>query len=420
MSDDTLHWLALNDKRGILPHYLLDYVISNFDSLKNFWDLTQKELLNLRFKRDDVEKFNTFKQKINLENYKPDLNYVNKNKIKIIKYVDNEYPKILKRSSIETLEPPVLLFRKGIKIDFIKSAALVGTRKASRSSRAKTREFSSFLAEKKYWIISGMANGIDTEAHRGALRVKNGKTIAVLPWMDPITPLSNEYLSEEIMKNGCLISEKLKQPKKGSLKYPYIERNRITSGLSDFLIAVESGSTGGTIRQVDLAVSQNKPVYTFYPAKDIEKDKIEGFNILVQKGSKPINSISEITEFTANQTNNLHNKLRKTSEFRLSYGHTKEDALSRLSSFSEFDFPIEEVEIIELANQKVDLKSFTQKYYLIRSPIIFERPNCPRCGSDKIISRGNQWHCKSCGRYFTKKLKQKSIEEHKQTTLSKK
>lgn len=416
-TDEMLYWLALNDNRGVLPHYLLEFIISNYGTLKSFFDLTEKELINLRLKNEDIIRLKTFKQKIYLDSYRKDLEYAKKNNTKIIRYVDKEYPAILKQSSTETLEPPVILFRKGLKIDFVKSAAIVGTRKASRYSRSKAREFSRTLAEDSYWIISGMANGIDTEAHRGALIVENGKTIAVLPWMNPITPLSNEYLSTEIMKNGCLISEKLNQPERSSLKYPYIERNRITSGLSDFLIAVESGPTGGTIRQVDLAVSQNKPIYTLYPLEASEKDKIQGFNTLIQKGCKPINNVSEITEFKKHKKLNNITRFLANKEYRLSYGNNKEEAILRLISMSEFYIPDNDSDIIELENRNLNNSSY-QKYYLIKTQRIVERPNCPRCGGEEIISRGKQWHCKSCGRYFSKhKIVNKKTENRKQTTL---
>ncbi len=167
--DDIVYWLAINDKRGIIPHYLLEYIIARHGSLSNFWYLTKQEIMDMGLSENDTGYFIDYTNSVPLGKYRNVLNYVSKNRIKIIRYVDEEYPDILKISGTSTHEPPVLLFRKGLKIDFYKSVGIVGTRKATDFALDKTREFAQELASQKFWIISGMANGIDTEAHYGAL-----------------------------------------------------------------------------------------------------------------------------------------------------------------------------------------------------------------------------------------------------------
>lgn len=407
--NDIIFWLALNDKRGLIPHYLIDIIISKFDDLKKFWYSSKKEMVNVGLKSKDADYFINYINNINLDKYKDILQYVRKNNIKIIKYIDDEYPSMLKLSGTETHEPPILLFRKGLKMNFIKSVAIVGTREASDYAKEKTREFSRDLAIERYWIISGMALGIDHEAHSGALEVKGGKTIAVLPWMVPVTPANHKELSEYIVHNGCILSEILHRPRAppGSniIKYPFITRNRITSGLSDFVIAVESGPSGGTIRQIDFARAQHKDVYTLYPELGSPQNIVDGFNLMIKKGAKPIKKIKDINlklyEQVRKNTKLYMSKIDPSS-FRLSYGYNIEDAINRFLTNSQIVIDRNTIEIIPLENH-VDNYKFELKYYLIHShDWQAERPACPKCGSRYVVSRGRQWHCGNCGRYFTK------------------
>jgi len=403
--DEIVYWLAINDKRGIISHYLLEYIISKYESLKNFWYSTKKEIKDMGFRDKDAETFIDYTNSVVLAHYRDTLDYIRKNNIKIIRYTDDEYPEILKISGTYTHEPPVVLFRKGLKIDFYKSAAIVGTRNASYYARKKARAFARELSLMKFWIISGLARGIDTEAHEGALEVKGGKTIAVLPWMDPITPLSNEDLSRKIVRNGCLLSEKIFH-KGSSMKYPYIERNRITSGLSNFIIAIQSGPEGGTIRQVDFAADQKKPIYTLYPQQNVMPNHLEGFNILVKKGAKPINNISDIENIGKYESIKriIKSKLKiDTNSYKLIYGYDEDDAINNLIKLTNMPASKEKLKIVKLFAQNIPDDTITPKYFLIHNPEWEKgRPSCPRCGSYHVESRGHTWHCMTCNRYFTK------------------
>jgi len=406
--DELLCWLALNEKRGIIHHYLLDIIVSKHGSLNELWSLNKKAITDLGLKNADATNLINYIDSINLEQYTEKIQFAKKNNLKIITYVDEEYPPILKLSGTAVLDPPFVLFRKGLKLDFVKTAAIVGTRKPSQYAETKARLFAKTLAQKKYWIISGMAFGIDYEAHCGALDVMGGRTVAVLPWMDPITPKSHTELSKRIIENGCIISDKLYRPASkapsGLLKYPFIERNRITSGLANFLIAVESGSSGGTIRQVDLARSQNKDVYTLYP-KTNDEAIIDGFNALIIKDAQPIDDISDIQ---LKKYDKYYEKIKQSIKkfdaplYRLIYGYNEEDAFNRFIQKFNMDIEMENVEITPFEN-KSSVESFDYKYYLLQLPDMKTRPPCPRCGSEDIESRGHSWHCKTCNRYFYKK-----------------
>jgi len=407
LSDDIVYWLAISDKRGVIPHYLLEYIIMKHKSLKKFWYLTKREIMDIGFNSRDADNFIDYTNTVILAKYRDTLDYVKKNRIKIIRYIDDEYPEILKISGTSTHEPPVLLFRKGLKIDFYKSAAIVGTRKASNFALKKTRIFARELASNKFWIISGMARGIDFEAHSGALEVKYGRTIAVLPWMTPITPSSHEDLSKKIIQRGCLLSEKIFHKGK-SMKYPYIERNRITSGLSDFVIAVESGSTGGTIRQADFARAQNKPLCTLYPQNNRDPEIMKGFRILVDKGATPIINITDIPDLEKYESvkKKMKGRVRIDPNSKLIFGYDEQDAVKRYLETSENPISEDKLKIIKLEDHETSEDFFSYRYFLLHYPEWHEeRPTCPRCGSEHVESRGHTWHCLTCKKYFKKQTR---------------
>lgn len=152
--------------------------------------------------------------------------------------------------------------------------------------------------------MSGLARGIDYEAHSGALETSNGRTIATLAWMNPIYPSEHEVFSREIVNRGGIISERYHRPKDSTNGRAYsrsrfVVRNRIISGLSSMVIAVESGPSGGTIWQAELALSQKKPVFTLIPKEKNIKDKIDGFNRLVEMGVKPIKTLDDLSTLRA-------------------------------------------------------------------------------------------------------------------------
>lgn len=409
MFNEMIYWLALNDNRGVISHTLLDIIVAKFGSLQKLWNLTKQEIMDIGINNTDSDKLINFINNAILYKYDEIIQYVKKNNIKIIKYIDDEYPLILKTSGTAIHDPPFVLFRKGLKLDFVKSVAIVGTREASDYAKEKARLFSKILANQKYWIISGMAFGIDYQAHYGALEVMGGRTIAVLPWMDPITPKSHIELSKRIIENGCLLSDRVFRPQSRKLgwkiRWPFIERNRITSGLSNFIIPIETGKTGGTMRQVELARAQNKDVYTIYPDPKSSKTIVDGFNELISKGAKPINDVSDID---LRKYDKHYDEIKRSSRkyddtsLRLIYGYNEEDAINRFFSTSKLKINKENLNVVSLENNKKS-ETFEFKYFLLHIPDLKFRPPCRRCGSENVISRGHVWFCKTCGRYFMKK-----------------
>ena len=179
--------------------------------------------------------------------------------IRIITIEDEDYPALLK----EIYLPPRIIFAKGSLKNFDEyfPISIVGTRHSTSQGNLFTKKLAEGLvSNNNVIIISGMADGIDSYAHKGCLE-KGGKTIAVLAGgVDIIYPPSNIKLYYEILKNGAVISEK--PPAEKGKPYYYRQRNRIIAGLSKAVIAVEGTYKTGTRHTVNHALENNRDVFT--------------------------------------------------------------------------------------------------------------------------------------------------------------
>jgi DNA processing protein len=176
------------------------------------------------------------------------------NNIQIISRENEKYPKRL----LQVSNPPVLLHIRGNINTLNKDCiAIVGTREPTDYGIDAAKKLGAVFAEKGYVVVSGLASGIDTAAHRGALEV-NGLTIAVLAHgLDTIYPIKNKELAESILENnGTLVSE-YSWGTKANLGY-FIARDRIQSGLSLGVFVVETGIKGGTIHTVKFCKEQGR------------------------------------------------------------------------------------------------------------------------------------------------------------------
>jgi DNA processing protein len=175
---------------------------------------------------------------------------------KIITFDDRRYPSILK----EQAAPPILLFTIGETQNLSKECiAFVGSRRATPGGLAVTRKLVRSIAEKGIAIVSGLALGIDVEAHKAALGTK-GNTIAVLgTGPDVVYPRSNQGTFDAILESGGLIvSEYL--PGSGPMKQNFPRRNRIISGLSHAVVIVEAALRSGSLITARIAAEQGRLV----------------------------------------------------------------------------------------------------------------------------------------------------------------
>ena len=149
------------------------------------------------------------------------------------------------------------------------------------------------LAKKGITVVSGMAIGIDTAAHKGAID-SNGTTIAVLPWLDPIYPKENTDLANDIKKHGCLLSEFYRKDFVKIRTKWFLERDKIISAISKKILIVETGRKGGSIRVARIANMLKREIYVCEPQID-DEDKWLGFNRLRKYyNAKVFKSINDI------------------------------------------------------------------------------------------------------------------------------
>lgn len=192
-------------------------------------------------------------------------------------------------------DPPLVLLHKGTALNFNNCVAIAGTRNPSLYGRIMAEKLARSIAAKGYTIVSGLARGIDEWAHCGALEASKGRTIAVLPWIHPTYPQEHENLLEDILRRGAMVSELFEQPHDKSAPSRFIERNRITSGLSKCVVAVESDAEGGTVQQVRIALSQNRKVFALKP-KGSDRAK-RGFKTFIDMGATPFEKPKEVLIF---------------------------------------------------------------------------------------------------------------------------
>lgn len=213
-----------------------------------------------------------------------------KNRIKVIPYYADEYPLWLKNIAHF---PPVIFMRGTIIPEDEIAIGIVGTRGATVYGKAIAKNFAGEFVHSGVCVVSGMARGIDTAAHQGAIK-NNGRTIAVLGCgVDIIYPPENRNLMQEIIKNGAVISEFNIQTPPLAQHFP--KRNRIIAGLSRAIVAIEAKEKSGVMNTVEWALQQNKEIYAI-PGNIYSKTSA-GTNRLIKDGAIPVTSADEVLEY---------------------------------------------------------------------------------------------------------------------------
>ena len=207
--------------------------------------------------------------------------------VSLVTPLDSFYPPLLR----QIFDPPILLFARG-RLELLEepSIAVVGTRRPSAYGIAVAERFSKDLATAGLTIASGLARGIDTAAHRGALDVE-GNTIAVLGCgIDVVYPAENKRLMEQIAHDGLVLSEfPLRTP-----GYPqnFPVRNRIVSGLSYGVLIVEGAQYSGSAITARLALDQGREVFAI--PGNITAKQSWGPNLLIRQGAHLVQEPSDV------------------------------------------------------------------------------------------------------------------------------
>lgn len=208
---------------------------------------------------------------------------------------DKKYPKLLK----EIPDPPEKLYYQGdLKVVEKPCLAVVGTRKNTDYGEDMTRQIIRELSVLDIAIVSGLAKGIDTIAHKAALE-NDLPTIAVLgSGMDNIYPVTNQKLATEIIKNGLILSEY--ENGTPPLQQNFPQRNRIISGLSIATIVIEAPEKSGALITGRFAIEQNREIFIL--PGDVDRENSIGIIKFLQKnGGYPITSGQDIIEVLKDQ-----------------------------------------------------------------------------------------------------------------------
>lgn len=284
MSNKYWVWLSSINNLSLDIIYKL---LERYKEPEKIWYLDKKDLERLDINKENINKILDIYYKQNIDNI---MFYIKKNNIKVISINDKEYPESLKR----IYDPPIVLYANGnLNLLNNKSIAIVGCRLCSVYGKIITKKLAYNLSEKNITIISGMARGIDSYAHIGALEAK-GSTIAVLgSGIDVIYPKENERLYYEIIRNnGLILSEYIVGTKPIPINFP--RRNRIISALSNGVLVTEAKIRSGSFITVDFALEQGKEIFSV--PGNINSANSEGTNSLIKQGAKLVTCVEDILD----------------------------------------------------------------------------------------------------------------------------
>lgn len=299
------------------------FILDSFDDLEDFFDNIEDYSIDLLkvFEKSELRELIKERNLSYIERVIGDYDLLG---IQVVSLRSKEYPDLLK----EIDSSPIMLYCKG-DVSLLSSECLgvVGTRRATKYGKDIGSKFVKDIACENITIVSGLADGIDTIAHKSTLEV-NGKTIAVLGGgILNIYPSSNTKLAEEIVKNGGLLVSEYR-PSEQSLNYHFPIRNRIIAGLSKGIFIVEATEKSGSMHTKNYALDYNREVFAL-PAR-INDIYSEGCNKCIKNGqARMVLSADEIIEFFGKNARlqSKENAIQLTMEEQLIYdtllGHEK-------------------------------------------------------------------------------------------------
>lgn len=281
---DIESWVKLSRVPG-MGGLKMRRLVSRFGSPEAVFKAELPELLKVPNIEPKVAK-SIRKEGVDLQK---DLEFIHRYKIKVISFQDPSYPANLKPFPIS---PPLLYVRGDILDEDCKAVAIVGSRRATPYGKLMAERFGRELAEAGITVVSGMARGIDTAAHGGAIKA-GGRTIAVLGCgLDIVYPPENRTLMEKITTSGAVVSEFPLGTRPFAGNFP--KRNRIISGLSLGIVAVEASLDSGVFSTVRWAAEQGRDVFAI--PGDVNRRTSVGTNKLISEGAKLTTCIEDVLE----------------------------------------------------------------------------------------------------------------------------
>lgn len=250
--NNVAYLLALHCVDGLGP-IRLKAILNYFKDPKLAWEANDRELREIQIPQTVVERLAQTRKAIDPLKYAEDIRRSN---IKWMTIFDPDYPKLLS----EIYDPPVVLYYQGqAEVLNSKSIAVVGTRKMTGYGKTVTEQFTKVLTNAGLTIVSGLARGVDSQAHKTTV-LENGKTVAVLGGgLSNIFPPENKNLALKIANSGAVISEY--PPDYFALPGNFPQRNRIISGLSLAVVVIEAAEDSGSLITARLALEQGRDVF---------------------------------------------------------------------------------------------------------------------------------------------------------------
>lgn len=286
-NDIKTYLIALNQIEKIGDKRIYE-LIKHYESVENIFEEKENNLKELiekkfKFKLDDFSKNEILDKAQNI------IKKSEEHEIKILSLFDKEYPFNLKQID----NPPYILYYKGdLKKLRRNCVSIVGTRTPTNESKKYAFDIASKLSALNITVVSGMAKGIDTEAHLGAISSLVNTAAVLGNGIDIVYPSENLRVYNKLIESGIVLSEFEVERKPDRMNFP--RRNRIISGLSYATIMVEAPSKSGALITVDFALNQGREVYI--APYDEKLKEYFGNHKLYKEGAKILNDITDILE----------------------------------------------------------------------------------------------------------------------------
>lgn len=283
--DERLFWIAFSHVKGIGAARFKS-LIDFFNSAQAAWEAPALKLQQSGLPENVLD--NLLKARVEMDINKIWQDLQNSG-IQVLTWLDEFYPRRL-RDIFNS--PPVLYCTGELSPKDDWAVAVVGTRRITPYGKRVVKETVDFLARQGITIVSGLARGVDTEAHQAALEA-NGRTIAVMGCgVDTIYPPENRSLADQVIQSGAIISDYPPGTPPESRNFP--PRNRIISGLSLATLVVEAGERSGALITAKFALDQGREVFAV-PGQ-IFAQHSKGTNTLIQEGAIPMLVPSDLME----------------------------------------------------------------------------------------------------------------------------
>jgi DNA processing protein len=283
--DNRAYWIAFNKVLGIGPSRLRA-LLETCGSIETAWRAPIQQLQEAKLDRRSIENLLQARREIDPE---CELARIHAAGVQVLTWDDAEYPACLRDVDAS---PPVLYLRGKLTTQDEWAVAIVGTRRASTYGREVAQTLGTQLAQHGVTVVSGLALGIDTVAHRAALEA-GGRTLAVLgSGVDQLYPPQNRALAMAIAEQGAIISDYALGTRPDANNFP--PRNRIISGLSRGVIIVEASERSGALITAKFAAEQGRDVFAV-PGSILSPGSV-GCNQLIQQGATPLLSVDDVLE----------------------------------------------------------------------------------------------------------------------------